>query len=228
MNLKVDCHVHTAFSSDSLVSPKTLLETARRRGIDRLVITDHNTIAGARLAYALDPQRVIIGEEIRTTWGELLAMYVQEEVPPGLPPLEAIHRLREQGAFISVSHPFDARRGWQVEHLREIIPLVDAIEIFNGRCLLPSFNRRAEEFARQHGLAGTAGSDAHATFEIGRATLLLPPFEGPEELRQVIHQGRLSLGPTRLPWAMLASRYAWLRKTLAPHHRKQGAKGMSS
>ncbi len=224
MNLKVDCHVHTAFSHDSLISPEALLETACRRGLDRLVIADHNTIVGARLAHALDPQRVIIGEEIRTTWGELLAMYVQEEVPAGLSPLEAIRRLRAQGAFISVSHPFDAMRGWRLEHLRAIAPLIDAIEVFNGRCALPSFNHHAREFALQHGLAGTAGSDAHATFELGRAALLLPPFEGPEELRQVIHQGQLLLGPPRLPWATLASRYAWLRKTLAHRHPGRDAK----
>ncbi len=218
MTIAVDFHIHTLFSSDSLLTPQAILKVARQRGIDRIVITDHNTIAGARLAHALDPQHVIIGEEIRTTQGELLAIYVREEVPPGLAPQEAIRRLREQGAFISVSHPLDAMRGWRLDHLLEIAPLVDAVEIFNGRCLLSSFNRRAAEFARQHGLAGTAGSDAHAAFEIGRAALLLPPFNGAEELRAVIAQGQLQIRPTRLPWALLASRYAFLKKRWTPRH----------
>jgi predicted metal-dependent phosphoesterase TrpH len=216
MVLRVDFHVHTVFSPDSLLSPPKAVEIARRRGLDRLVITDHNTLAGARLAHALDPQRVIIGEEIRTSEGELLAVYVREEVPPGLSPLETIHRLRQQGAFISVSHPLDARRGWRLECLREIAPLVDAIEIFNARCLLPSFNRQAAEFARQYGLPGTVGSDAHAAFEVGRAVFLLPPFNGAEELRRVIRQGKMLTRPAPLPWALLASRYAWLRKKLMP------------
>jgi predicted metal-dependent phosphoesterase TrpH len=212
---RVEFHCHTEFSDDSLTPVARLLEVCRRRGIDRVIVTDHNSILGARAAQALDPERVIIGEEIMTTRGELLAAFVLEQVPAGLDPQQAIARLRAQGAFISVSHPFDTMRagGWDLADLEAILPLVDAIEVYNSRCMLPSFNRRARQFADRHQLAGTVGSDAHAAFELGRATLDLPPFSGPEELRAVIRRGiaRTRWSP---PWIHLSSRYAKLRKKL--------------
>ena len=103
----VEFHCHTNFSKDSLTEPVDLVKAARRKGIDRLVITDHNSIGGARAAQALDPELVIVGEEILTTRGEILAAFVKEEIPARLSPQETIKRLKDQGAFISVSHPFD-------------------------------------------------------------------------------------------------------------------------
>jgi predicted metal-dependent phosphoesterase TrpH len=211
--LRVEFHCHTIFSKDSLTTPEKLLETSRRKGIDRVVITDHNRTGGALQAKALDPQRVIIGEEIMTSAGELLAAFVQEELPAGLAPMEAIARLREQGAFISVSHPFDHLRSghWKPADLLEIAPHVDAIETFNSRCMWPSFNTRAQAFAQAHNLPGTAGSDAHAPSELGRATLLLPEFSSAESLRAVLRLGepRLALSG---PWVHFYSRYAVWRK----------------
>ena len=113
--------------------PAKVLEVCRQRGIDKVAITDHNTIAGALQAAELDPTRVIVGEEIRTPKGELIAYFVREEIPAGLEPEHAIELLRSQGAFISVSHPLDRLRGkvWSEDDLREILPLVDAIEVLS-------------------------------------------------------------------------------------------------
>jgi hypothetical protein len=210
--VRVEFHCHTHASNDSLTTPQQLVETCRQKGIDRVVITDHNTTAGALQAKALDPERVIVGEEIKTTQGELLAAYVQEEIPPRLTPMETIQRLRNQGAFISVSHPFDHQRyGWQVHELMEILPLVDAIEVFNARCYNPVYNTQAQNFARQHNLAVTVGSDAHAAFELGKATLVLPSFGNAEELKSIIRQGRIkaTMSPA---WVHLVSVWARWRK----------------
>jgi hypothetical protein len=213
--LRVEFHCHTSFSKDCLLSPRDLVGCAVRKGIDRVIVTDHNTIAGALAAREIDPERVVVGEEIMTTHGEVLAAFVQSEIPPGLPPEETIGRLREQGAFISISHPFDEyRRGsWREEHLVAVLPMVDAIETYNSRCMRPAQNHMALEFARRHGLAGTVGSDAHTCWELGRSTLLLPPFADAESLRQIIRRGRQH---TRWspPWIHLSSRYAVLRKRL--------------
>ena len=113
--LRVEFHCHTNFSKDSLTRPRDLVDACRRKSIDRVVVTDHNTVAGARAAHALDPELVIVGEEIMTTRGEILAAFVSDEIPMGLSPQETIRRLKAQGAFISVSHPFDRWRscGWQ-------------------------------------------------------------------------------------------------------------------
>ena len=213
--LRVEFHCHTIASKDSLTRPESLVKTCRRKGIDRVVVTDHNTIAGARAAQKLDPERIIVGEEIMTTRGELLAAYVMEEIPPGLLPEETIRRLREQGAFISVSHPFDRLRkgGWREPDLLEILPLVDAIEVFNSRCMSPRFNDEARAFAERHAVAGTVGSDAHAAFELGRSLLLLNPFEGPDELRNVIGAAAFQVKWSP-PWFHLTSRFASIWKRI--------------
>ena len=209
----VEFHCHTIYSKDSLTRPETLVRAARKKGIDRLVVTDHNSIAGARAAKKIDPELVIIGEEIMTTQGELLAAFVTDEIPPQLPPLEAIRRLRKQGAFISVSHPFDKHRGWELADLLEIVPLVDAVEVFNARCIFEQDNLAAADFARQHNLAGTVGSDAHTIRELGRAVLLADEFEDCETLKKVIRRAQMR---TRLssPLIHVSSRFAVTVKKL--------------
>jgi hypothetical protein len=211
--ISLEFHCHTYASKDSLTRPIDLISAARRKRIDRVVVTDHNSIVGAREAQAIDPELIIVGEEIMTTKGEILAAFVQEEIPAGLSPLETIARLKEQGAFISVSHPFDEMRagGWKEPDLLEILPLVDAIEVYNSRCMLPRFNRQAEAFARRHNIPGTVGSDAHAAFEVGRSLLLVDQFKGAEGLRKVIRGAgmRVRWSPW---WFHLVSRYASIKK----------------
>jgi predicted metal-dependent phosphoesterase TrpH len=207
--ISTEFHCHTYVSNDSLARPADLVAAARRKGIDRVVITDHNSIVGAREAQAIAPELIIVGEEIMTVKGEILAAYVQEEIPPGLSPQETIQRLKDQGAFISVSHPFDELRkgGWRESDLLEILPFVDAIEVYNSRCMLPRFNRRAGLFAKKHNIAGTVGSDAHAAFEVGRSFMSLEYFSDPDEMRKVIRNG-IPMVKWSPPWFHLVSRYA--------------------
>ncbi len=214
--LKVEFHCHTIYSKDSLTKVADLLQAARDLGIDRLAVTDHNNIRGALAAKELDPKRVIVGEEIRTQKGELLAYYLQEEVPPYLTPAETLQRLKQQGAFVSVPHPFDLRRsGWHLQDLLEILPGVDAIEAFNSRCTNIGMNDRAAEYASEHAVAVTAGSDAHMIMELGRATMRLPEFDSAEELRQVIRAGQIEakLSPF---WVNASSMYSKIYKRLFP------------
>jgi len=213
--IAVDFHTHTEFSTDSLTTPKKLIETAKRKGLDRVVVTDHNAVEGAYKAKDIDPDTIIIGSEIETTEGEILAAFMIDPVPTGLPPDEAIYMLREQNAFISISHPFDSTRkgSWKIDALLNIVGLIDAVETFNARCFLPKFNWLAENFAAKHDLLGTHGSDAHAPFEIGRGSLILPPFKDSAGLKESLSQAvspRLTLSP---PWVHLTSRYAtWIKK----------------
>lgn len=197
------------------MQPRKLLAICRERGIDRLAITDHNNIRGALEAAAIDPQRVIMGEEIMTSGGELLAYFVQEQVPPGLSPEATIALLRAQDAVISVAHPFDSlRRGaWNLAQLMEIAPLVDAMETFNSRNFACRANRRAALFASQAGLLATAGSDAHAYLEVGRARMQLPDFESAQSFRLALADAKILARPS-LPLVHLFSRYASLRKAL--------------
>jgi len=214
--LRTEFHCHTVYSKDSLTPPEKLVAACKRKGIDRVIVTDHNSIAGGLRCKELDPERVIVGEEIMTTQGELLAAYVTEEIPAGLPPMEVIARLRAQGAFISVSHPFDTHRQghWQETDLLAILPHVDAIETFNARCMTPKCNFKAQDFAVSHGVLGTYGSDAHAAFELGRGTLLLPPFNDAESLKAALANAVVPEIVQSTPLVHLTSRWAVLVKKL--------------
>ncbi len=219
--IRVDFHCHTYHSKDSLSRPEALLQQARKLKLDRVVITDHNTIQGALEAQRLDPETFIVGEEIQTSQGEILAAFVSEEIPSGLTPEETIQRLRDQGAFISVSHPFDHYRSgaWGADGLAAIAGLVDAIETFNASCVDSNFNRKAQAFAAKYNLSGTAGSDAHAVFELGRGVLLLQPFSSADELRHAI---RSAQAETHLssPWVHFTSTWAKTVKKLAARIRQ--------
>ncbi|MBZ0293772.1 MAG: PHP domain-containing protein, partial [Anaerolineae bacterium] len=181
---------HTLWSKDCLTKFETVIRLCQRRGIDRIAVTDHNTAEGALALQKIAPELVIVGEEIMTTQGEILAYFVRESVPAGLSPEETIRRLRNQGAAISVSHPFDRLRkgAWQQTDLERIIDQVDAIEIFNARCMFPADNVRAAQFAEAHGMLGTAGSDGHTRPEYGRAMVRMRPFENdPEDFLDALH-----------------------------------------
>jgi predicted metal-dependent phosphoesterase TrpH len=213
--LRVEFHCHTIHSEDSLTQLPDLVAAAKRRHIDRLVITDHNTITGAIEAQKIAPELIIIGEEIMTREGELLAAFVNQEIPSDLPAVEAIKLLREQGAFISVSHPFDKWRGkyWSLPDLLDILGQIDAIEVFNARCFPPYFNERASSFAHKYNILGTVGSDAHSIFELGRATMLMPEFDDVKGFRQSLNDAEFETRRSSL-LVRLISRYAVLRKKL--------------
>ena len=195
--LKVDFHTHTFHSKDSITTIDQLITAASKRGLQRVVVTDHNTLGGALEAWQAAPELIIPGEEVQTTEGEFLAAFVSREVPRGLEPDEALKRLKDQGAFISISHPFDPNRsGWRMDTLTRIAPQVDAIEIFNARVTEGRHNQEAAKFAAGYNLPGTAGSDGHHPSEIGRAYSLMPEFHDAESLRLAIRSaqtgGRLS------------------------------------
>jgi predicted metal-dependent phosphoesterase TrpH len=172
----VDLHTHSRASFDSLASPASLIRTAARRGLTHLAITDHDRIDGARearhLATELAPElTVIVGEEVRTTDGDLVCLFLEEAIPPGLTAAEAIARARAQGGLVGVPHPFDRFRGSLLRDARmeRLAGEVDWIETCNARIALGKGNQLAAEFALDHGLPGIAVSDAHSSFEVGVA-----------------------------------------------------------
>lgn len=213
---KVDLHSHTVYSKDCLTPPAKLVAQARARGLDKIAVTEHNNLAGARAAKELDPDLVIVGQEIMTTRGEIIAYYVQEEVPRGLPPEEAIARLREQGAVISIPHPLDTLRGSAMgrENVMAILHLVDALEVRNARCVRPADNAAAAALAATHGKLATAGSDAHTLFEVGRCMLEMPPFEDNAASFLAALSQAQPCGTESPFWPHLASTYAKVHKRL--------------
>lgn len=204
--VKVDLHMHSYYSTDSLNSFDDIVQTCRRKSMDLICLTDHNTADGALHLREVSPLPVIVGEEIATANGELLALFLEETIPPGLSPRETIARIREQGGVVAISHPADTirREAMRRAGVMEIIDQIDALEIFNSRCLLPRFNVNAQALARERGLPGTAGSDAHSLAEIGHAYVEMPAFSTRDEflqnLPQAVIHGRLSL-----PWVHITT-----------------------
>ncbi|MEW5992638.1 MAG: PHP domain-containing protein [Chloroflexota bacterium] len=193
----VDLHCHTSASFDSLASPRSVVAAAARRGLTHVAITDHDTIEGALEARAAAPVglTVLVGEEIRTRDGDLIAVFLAEAVPPGLSAAETIVAVRAQGGLVGIPHPFDRFRGSLArgEEPRAIEALaagVDWIESWNARLMVGDGNARAAELALAAGVPGVAVSDAHTTLEVGVAsTILQGDASTPEGLRAALAAG---------------------------------------
>ncbi|HLF28417.1 MAG TPA: PHP domain-containing protein [Anaerolineae bacterium] len=212
--LTIELHTHTCYSKDCLTPPDKFIAECRRKRLDRVAVTDHNTIAGALRLKALAPELIIVGEEIKTDSGEIIAYFLSEEVPPGLPVREAIARVRAQEGVVGVSHPADRLRkeAMGLNRLAPIVDLVDALEVFNARCLYASDNAAARDFAARHGKVGFAGSDAHTRIELGRATVMLAPFDSPQTFLESLRAARLNTQPSP-PFVHFASTWAkWMRR----------------
>lgn len=211
--IKADLHVHTHYSWDSLLSPEAIIEICQKKGIGCVAITDHNTIAGALELRKLAPFPIIIGEEVKTTRGEISGLFLSQKIPAGLSPEETIARMKEQGGVVYVPHPLDRvrRSALGERNLLRIIEAVDVLEVFNSRVTLPRDNQRARELAKARGLLCGAGSDAHLAYEIGRAYVELPPFEGKEEFLESLAQGRI-VGQWTTPLVHLITGFAKIRR----------------
>ena len=193
-SLKADLHVHTRYSEDSISPPEKIVEHCLKVGINCLAITDHNEISGAFEVKRIAPFKVIVGEEILTSQGEIIGYFLTEKIPPRLSPEETVARIKAQGGLACIPHPFDRFRSGaklRTNALEKIIPDVDLIEVFNSRTMLLRDSARALKLAQKHGLPGIAGSDAHVVREIGSTYMEIPEFNDAEQLRQALRQGKI-------------------------------------
>lgn len=192
-HVRVDCHSHTMWSGDATTTPDELHHAVTAAGIDVLFITDHSTTNGARQLQDQLPCRVIVGEELRTTAGELMGLFLTERIPQGIRPHEFCHRVHDQGGIVYVPHPFDpTRHAIREDVLTQLVAegLIDALEVFNAKVSLKHLNQRAYEFAQEHDLPGGAGSDAHVPDAIGAAYMEMPDFTTPQEFLSALRIGR--------------------------------------
>lgn len=212
--VKIDLHVHTCYSRDGWMNVEKLYVTARRRGLNGLAVTDHNTIKGAlELVKIVPPDfKVIVGEEIRAKEGEVTALFLKEEIPGNLGIEETIKLIKEQGGLAGVPHPFGSFRRSRIckDVLHIIIGQVDFIEIFNARNLFPQDDWKALKVAKEQGLAETAGSDAHFSSEVGRAFVEMDNFKTPEEFIRNLRSARLFIKRSP-PWVHVATKWVKMR-----------------
>ncbi len=168
--MKVDFHVHTRTSLDSLISHKNLMEKSKRLGIIP-AITDHDSMDGVPLCK--EHGECIAGEEVKTDKGDLIGLYLNEPIRGGTSFYDALDIIHEQGGLAYLPHMFDSHRaGAGVPDCP-----IDIIEAFNSRCLHADFNEKALEFSKAEDIPMAAGSDSHFLFEFGSTYTELPGFD---------------------------------------------------
>ncbi|MFW6281753.1 MAG: PHP domain-containing protein [bacterium] len=182
--LNVDMHVHTCYSKDSRMKFESLEEAAVNNGIDVLIITDHNRIDGAlKFKDYSENIEVIIGEEIMTNKGEIIGLFLNKSISPGLSPEETIIKIKEQDGLIYIPHPFDCLRSSAIkeEALYNIISDIDIIEVFNSRNVFKKDNDKALSFANEYNILKGVGSDSHTKWEVGQSYIEIENFKDAEE-----------------------------------------------
>jgi len=198
--LRIDMHVHTNYSLDSFITPAQLVGECQKKKIDCVCITDHNTIDGALEFKEKVNVRVIIGEEIETERGEVIGLFLKEEVSPGLSFIRTIEMIKQQDGIVYVPHPFDGFRKSTVDisMLQQIIDKIDILEVFNSRTLFPQANRWALNFAQQHNIIPGVGSDAHNVCEVGNSYVEMEDFAAQAEFMRSLKDARLFMQGTPL------------------------------
>lgn len=194
---KADVHVHTKYSGigeygmlrfpESISNPEDVVKVARKMNINILCITDHNSIQGAlkarEFAQQFDDIHVIVGEEVSTMQGEIIGLFLTEEIPLGLSAEETVQRIRDQGGLVLAPHPFSYHVP-AIGHMIDVLQ-IDGIEVINGGHIDGPSNDRAMEHSNCGKWARVAGSDAHSLSQLGCAYTLFEG-EGEEDFRKAI------------------------------------------
>jgi hypothetical protein len=181
-----DLHLHTKWSHDCIVEPSDIVMYAEAIGLGAIAVTDHNAIGGARETAKLARGRelvVIPAEEVKTDeQGELIGLFLREEIPRGLSFADTIAAIREQGGLVYLPHPFDRLHAIpDAATIHRHLADIDVFEVYNARLLFDAYNDEAVRFASKYNLTVGAGSDAHVLQGIGTGAMRMRRFDGPEE-----------------------------------------------
>jgi len=187
---KIDLHLHSVWSYDAYSSLDMIIRACRRRQLDALALTDHNELEGALHLQERAPFKVIAGEEISTTEGEIIGLFLKERIPPEMSLQETVQAIKEQGGIVYLPHPFETvRKGVSQQSLEALgIDQVDIWEGFNARTRDRQAVQDFWKYSDGRALKLAAGSDAHTPWELGRTYTLIQPFESPQELLIVFDQ----------------------------------------
>jgi len=201
--IDVDLHMHTDHSGDCATPVEVLLQTAQAQGLGAIAVTDHNEVSGALAARELAADygvKVIVAEEVKTaSQGEVIGLFLDEKIPRGMTLAETVAEIRRQGGLVYVPHPFDRMHAVpDYEHLLDIVEDVDAIEVYNPRVAIGSFNEEAARFAAKYRIPAGAGSDAHVAQGLGSVRVRMRDFDGPEEFMESLREADILTKPSSL------------------------------
>src|SRR5438034_725056 len=184
---RLDLHTHSIISYDGGLSAKDYARLLGRGILDCVAITDHNETRFARQLHEKLGNKIIIGEEIMTSDGEVIGLYLQQTIPPGLTAEQTIKQIHEQNGLVYIPHPFETlRKGVQIAILQKVVEEVDIIEVFNGRAMFRGRSKQAEEFANEQHIPGAASSDAHCYSGVGRTFSLVNELPTKATLKQLL------------------------------------------
>ena len=190
--LKIDLHTHSSDSPDgniSLDQYKAALDAGR---LDIIAITDHDSIAFAQNARIQLGEKIIVGEEISTKDGEIIGLYLRDAVQAGMSAKETVRAIKEQGGVVHIPHPFETvRKGLQLDTLESIANDVDSIEAPNGRSL-QSRDQQTVDWAKKHGVAIVAASDAHRAKALGKTYTAINTFPSSQSLPKILKDATIT------------------------------------
>lgn len=189
MSYKVDLHTHSAASRDGALKAAQYKRMLDRKALDCIAITDHNTVDRAKQIQAeLGADRIIIGEEITTTEGEIIGLYLRRAVPAGLTPTQAIQAIHDQGGLVYVPHPFETvRKGISLETFADIAHDADIIEVYNGRAVFQNRISQTLMCSIAYNIPAAASSDAHGVAGWGKTYSVLDAMPTRETLVSLLH-----------------------------------------
>src|SRR5262245_33234438 len=181
-----DLHMHTSWSFDCTIDPLELIDHAEAEGLGAIAVTDHNVFGGAleTVDLARDRELIVIpGEEVKTDeQGEVIGLFLEREIPRGMPFGDTVAAIREQGGLVYVPHPFDRMHTVpDAATLHRHLADIDIFEVYNARLLFEAHNDEARRSARKYDLTMGAGSDAHVLQRVGTGALRMRAFNDPEE-----------------------------------------------
>lgn len=166
---KVDLHTHSSASPDGGISSEQYAHALSTGMLDLIAITDHNRIDYAQVVQQELGDKIIVGEEIMTTAGEIVGLYLSTVIQPGLSPEETIRQIKAQNGLVYIPHPFETvRKGLHPQILDQLSDHIDIIEVCNGRAFLQNRGAQAVVWARLNKVARAASSDAHGLRGLGK------------------------------------------------------------
>jgi predicted metal-dependent phosphoesterase TrpH len=216
--LKYDLHLHSRYSPDGTQDVQNIVRIARKRGLDGIAITDHDTIRGGLEAVRLKAEGidVICGCEVNTDRGDVIGLFLTEEIK-ARDHVAVIEEIHAQGGIVIVPHPFDSLRGSAFWPSDGDAPLIDAIEVINARCVFRRSNAAADRYADRYALARTGSSDAHFGAEIGNACTLIDEKDGIREA--ILGKRTMAFGKTSSPIFHLRTKALLMERRIVPKKR---------
>jgi predicted metal-dependent phosphoesterase TrpH len=188
--VRVDLHLHSDYSHDGQSSLEELIQRCAECGLDRIALTDHNTVEGAQALAEKAPALAIIGEEAKTREGEVIGLFITSRLPPFLPAQDVMDMIHGMGGLTYMPHPVDRHRShFSPERIVELADRIDIIETYNAWCE-PAANQAAARLAVDLGKVAATGSDAHAAHELGRSWMEIDDYTSPQDFLEKLRHAR--------------------------------------